>query len=102
MMRALRERTPELAVLKMVGFTERRVLALILTEALTLYLSAAPIGLGLSTLLLPRIRQVMDDMCMSWIGLAKGVASADALALMNPWIPARRGSRLRIVDELTG
>ncbi len=56
MMQSVRERTPELAVLKTLGFTDGAVLALILAEALVFCLVSAAIGLGLASLLFPLIK----------------------------------------------
>src|SRR5690349_19852469 len=46
MMQSVRERIPELAVLKTLGFSDRTVLALVLIESLALCLIAALLGLA--------------------------------------------------------
>ncbi|MBV8853803.1 MAG: ABC transporter permease, partial [Sinobacteraceae bacterium] len=53
MMQAIRERTPELAVLKTIGFGDRAVFLLVLGEAATLYVAAAACGLALATGVFP-------------------------------------------------
>ena len=50
MMQSVSERTPELAVLKTLGFSDGKVLTLVLIEALALCVFAAAIGLALATL----------------------------------------------------
>ncbi|MGB6452839.1 MAG: ABC transporter permease [Steroidobacteraceae bacterium] len=102
MMQALRERLPELAVLKTVGFTDRRVMALMLCESVAFCLVAAGIGLALSTLLLPLARQEIGFSRVPDIVFAEGAACAVVLALVSAWIPASRGSRLQVVDALAG
>jgi putative ABC transport system permease protein len=53
MTQSIRERTPELAVLKTVGFTNRSVFLLVLTEAVTVCVAAAAFGLGLANVAFP-------------------------------------------------
>src|ERR1700730_421513 len=50
MMQSTRERTPELAVLKTLGLTNRSVFLFILAEALVVFIAAAACGLALATL----------------------------------------------------
>src|SRR6202030_228179 len=59
MMQSVRERTPELAVLKTLGFSDQGVLALILAETLILCLISAAIGLGVANLLFPLARRAI-------------------------------------------
>jgi putative ABC transport system permease protein len=102
MMQAIRERRPELAVLKTVGFTDRKVMALILTEAIVFCLAAASIGLAIATLLQPFARQQFTIASMPMIVLVAGVLFALALALAGGAVPAWRGLRLQVVDALAG
>ena len=53
MVQSIHERTPELAVIKTLGFSDRTVFLLILTEALAAFLAGAACGLVLATLALP-------------------------------------------------
>ncbi len=48
MMQTIRERRPELAVLKSLGFTDRAVFVIVLAEALITYVAAALVGLALA------------------------------------------------------
>ncbi len=100
MMQSIRERTPELAVLKTLGFSDRRVMALILGETLVLCLVGAAIGLWLGARLLPLARQQIGIFTVPPIVFAIGFACAVVLALVGGAVAAWRGLRLRVVDAL--
>jgi putative ABC transport system permease protein len=100
MMQSIRERTPELAVLKTVGFSDRRVMVLILVETLVLCLAGAAIGLWLGMRLLPVAREEIGTVTVPPIVFAIGFACAVALALAGGATAAWRGLRLRVVDAL--
>ena len=53
MAQAVRERIPELAVLKTIGFSNRSVLVLVLIEAVLLIVLGGVIGLGIAAVLMP-------------------------------------------------
>lgn len=101
MMQTIRERTSELAVLKTVGFTDRRVMGLILSEALVACILGAAIGLGIAALLLPRARQLIGLGYLPGVVIAEGFASAVILALVSGAIPAWRGLKLQVVAALS-
>src|SRR6185369_17830771 len=73
MMQAIRERRPELAVLKTLGFSDRNVMMLILTEAVVFCLAAASIGLAIATLLQPFARQRFTLATMPTVVIVAGV-----------------------------
>jgi putative ABC transport system permease protein len=102
MSQGVRERVPELAVLKCLGFTDRTVLALVLAESLLLCLIGALIGMSLATiippLVLPPDFPVQTNLSV-WL-LAGGAALFLALAVGLP--PALHAMRIRIVDALAG
>jgi len=101
MMQSTRERVPELAVLKTVGFSDRLVMGLILAEAITFCVLSAGIGLGLASLLLPMVRAVQIPLAgMPGIVVVAGLAFAVALALVGGAVPAWRGLRLQVADAL--
>jgi len=100
MMQSIRERTPELAVLKTVGFSDRRVMLMILAETLVLCLAGAAIGLWLGTRLLPIAREEIGTVSVPPSVFAIGLACAVALALAGGAMSAWRGLRLRVVDAL--
>jgi putative ABC transport system permease protein len=103
MMQSVRERVPELAVLKTLGYSDTQVLALVLAESLALCLIAALLGLGLAALLLPGIAAQLPGfsgltLTMSAFLAAMGLAVLLALVVGLP--PALRAMRLQIVDAL--
>jgi putative ABC transport system permease protein len=102
MMQSVRERTPELAVLKTLGFSDRTVLGLILAESLTLCLFAAAIGLGLANLLFPIAKAAVGLDVSAGPLLLTGFAIAAGLAIVAGLPPAVRAMRLSIVDALAG
>ena len=102
MMQSVRERTPELAVLKTLGFTDGAVLALILAEALLFCLVSAAIGLGVAALLFPLIKLLIGFQVQAGSVLLIGLGLAAVLALVSGLPPAIRGMRLSIVDALAG
>jgi putative ABC transport system permease protein len=102
MMQSIRERTPELAVLKTFGFSDMLVMVLILCETLVLCLVGAALGLLLATVILGFARSLLQVGSMSVIVVVIGFACAVMLALAGGAIPAWRGLRLRVVDALAG
>jgi putative ABC transport system permease protein len=100
MMQSVRERIPELAVLKTLGFGDGQVLGLVLAESLLLCVIAAIIGLALSYAALPIIKQGLQGMELSSNALVPGVGAAVLLALIVGLPPALRAMRLNIVDAL--
>ncbi len=100
MMQSIRERTPELAVLKTFGFSDPLVMVLILAETLVLCLAGAAIGLGLASRILPLARAFIGIGAVHAIVVLTGLLFATILALAAGAIPAWRGLRLRVVDAL--
>jgi len=102
MMQTIRERTPELAVLKTLGFTDRAVFAMVVVEALVVCLAAALLGLALATGLFPYASKFVAGLSMPKIVIATGLIGAVFVALISVAIPASRAARLRVVDALAG
>jgi putative ABC transport system permease protein len=102
MMQSVRERIPELAVLKTMGFTNGKILALVVAESLLLCLFAAMIGLGLSYGTLPKIGEALQGVQLDPVALIPGIGAAVLLALIVGLPPAMRAMRLNIVDALAG
>ena len=100
MMQSVRERIPELAVLKTLGFGDGTVLGLVISESLLLCLTAAVIGLALSYAALPIIKQGLQGVELSPRALLPGLGVAVILALIVGFPPALRAMRLNIVDAL--
>lgn len=102
MAQSVRERTPELAILKTVGFSDGAVLGLLLAETLVFCLFAAGIGLGLAELAFPLIRKTIGFQASAGPILLAGLGFAVALAVISGVPPAIRAMRLQIVDALAG
>jgi putative ABC transport system permease protein len=105
LMQNVRERTPELAVLKTVGFTDGAVVALLVAEATLLCLVSAALGLGLARLLYwsaHRLNLMGGKLDIPASVLAAGAALAVFLALISAMLPAWRAMRLQVVEALAG
>jgi putative ABC transport system permease protein len=102
MMQSVRERIPELAVLKTLGFGDGKVLGLVIAESLLLCVIAALIGLALSFAALPVIKVGLQGVELSPWALVPGIGVAVLLALIVGLPPALRAGRLNIVDALAG
>jgi len=102
MMQSVRERIPELAVLKTLGFSDARVLGLVFAEAFVLCAFGALLGLALSFAALPIIKQGLQGVDLSARALLPGIGVAVLLALIVGLPPALRAMRLNIVDALAG
>jgi len=102
MMQSVRERIPELAVLKTLGFSNGRVLGLVLAESVLLCLIAAGLGLGLASLIFPALKNFIGVATLSRSVVATGVLFAVLMALITGLPPALRAQRLNIVDALAG
>jgi putative ABC transport system permease protein len=100
MMQSVRERTPELAVLKTIGFTDRAVFLLVLIEAVAVCIVAAACGLALSMVVFPFAARVVSGLAMPPVTIAIGLGLAVALAAVSAAIPAVRAARLRVVSAL--
>jgi len=100
MMQAFRERIPELAVLKTLGFSDQRVLSLVLIESILLCLIAAGIGLGLAGLIFPALKNFIGVASLSRSVVITGFVVAVLMALITGLPPALRAQRLNIVDAL--
>ncbi|MEO7067595.1 MAG: FtsX-like permease family protein [Rhodanobacter sp.] len=106
MMQAVRERTSELAVLKTIGFSNRSVQAMVLTESVLLLLLGGVIGLALAAVITPAIGAASGGM-IPVHGISAGtwfigVALMLVIGVVIGWIPAWRAMRLNIVDALSG
>src|SRR4029077_4982329 len=105
MAQSVRERVPELAVLKTLGFTDGSVLGFVLAEAAALCLFGGLLGLLLATTLGAMVEKgtggqfaLRLDVSVWLIGIAAVVLMSIAVGLL----PALRARRLRIVDALAG
>ncbi len=106
MAQSVRERIPELAILKTLGFSDARVTALVLAEAVLLLGLGAGLGMAAAAALLPAVNGSTGGRFpplfvteTTW-ALAAALAVIVALAVGLP--PALRARRLRIVEALAG
>jgi putative ABC transport system permease protein len=105
MAQSIRERIPELAVLKTVGFTNRAVLVMILAEAVLLLVLGGLCGLLLARLGLPIISAASSgrlDLVMPARSWLLGLCLMLLIGIVVGLPPALRAMRLRIVDALAG
>ena len=102
MMQSVRERIPELAVLKTLGFSDGKVVSFVIAEALMLCRLAALIGLGLSALAFPALKGFIGEASLQREVIVTGISAAIVLALIIALMPASRALRLSIVDALAG
>ena len=100
MMQSVRERVPELAVLKTLGFSDTTVLGLVIAESLLLCMTAALVGLALSFGALPILKLGLQGVEVSPRAILPGVGVAVLLALIVGMPPALGAMRLNIVDAL--
>ena len=106
MAQAVRERIPELAVLKTIGFSNRSVLWLVLAESVLLVVLGGALGLAIAAALMPMVSaasggmiQLPTVMPQTW---AIGLALMVAIGVLVGLLPALRAMRLNIVDALAG
>jgi putative ABC transport system permease protein len=104
MAQSIRERLPEFAILKTVGFSDARVTALVLAEAVLLLLLGGGLGMLAATSLLPTLNGATGGRFpplfvtgSTWL-VALGIAVLLALAIGLH--PALRAWRLQIVEAL--
>jgi putative ABC transport system permease protein len=104
MTQSVRERIPELAVLKTYGFGDTAVMGLVLTEAVVLCSVAAALGIGIAAVLIPPIfREIgAGGLNLPLPVVALGIGLSVAFAVLSASLPALRAQRLSIVDALAG
>ena len=105
MAQSVRERIPELAVLKTLGFSDGSVLGFVLAEAGALCLIGGLIGMALATVLGAIVEKnsggqfALNVNGSVW---AMGLLAIVLMSLAVGLLPALRAQRLKIVDALAG
>jgi putative ABC transport system permease protein len=106
MAQGVRERVPELATLKTMGFSDVSLLLLVFAEAVLLIVIGGTLGLGLVAMLLPVIGAASGGMLQlppvgagTWI---TGLLLMIGIGVLVGVLPAVRAMRLNIVDALAG
>lgn len=104
MAQSVRDRIPELGVLKAVGFNASLIVTLVLVEALLLCTLSALLGLVLAGAVVPVIFASLGTgaIGMSPQVYAAGLGIALLLAITISVLPARRAHRLSVVDAIAG
>jgi len=102
MAESVRERTSELAVLKTLGFTDGRVLALVLIESCLIAGVGGFLGLAIAGVIVPQIPTggFLPSLYVPKASLGIGIALVLGLGFVSGIFPALRAMRLRIVDAL--
>jgi putative ABC transport system permease protein len=106
MAQAVRERVPELAVLKTLGFRDGTVLVLVMVESVLLVVLGGLVGLGLAAVIMPGVAAASGGMIalpkvptQTWL---VGLGLMLAIGVVVGLLPALRAKRLKIVDALAG
>lgn len=104
MMQSIRERVPELAVLKTYGYGNTTINLLLFAESALLCMTAALVGLGIAAPLFPTMFDAMGvaPVPIEKSTLVDGVVIALLLAFVSSWLPTWRVHRLNVVDALAG
>ena len=102
MMQSVRERIPEFAILKTIGFSDRAVLSIVVAEGLVLAVTAAALGLAASAAAFPLLQDVVGVPRLPAAVVVLGLFYAVLLALITALLPGWRVARLNIVDALAG
>ena len=105
MAQSVRERVPELAVLKTLGFTDGSVLGFVLAEAVALCLVGGVVGLILATLLGAMVEQATGgqfQLRVNGLIWAIGIGVIVLMSIAVGLLPALRARSLKIVDALAG
>jgi putative ABC transport system permease protein len=102
MMQTIRERTPELAVLKTLGFSDRAIFLTVVGEVLLIYVVAALVGLALATGAFPYAAKFIPGLSMPLSVVGFGLIGAVVVALITAAPPASRAARLQVADALAG
>jgi putative ABC transport system permease protein len=106
MAQSLRERIPELAVLKTLGFSDARLTGLVLAEAGLLIVGGCALGVGAAAAIMPGLNAStggrFPPLFLSPETWIHAFAIAVVIALIIGLPPALRVRRLKIVDALAG
>jgi putative ABC transport system permease protein len=101
MSQAVRERIPELAILKVLGFKDRTVMFLVLAEAFLLCFLGALTGMFSASLIATTLPPEFPISTDSRVWIIAGI-SVLVLSLLIGVPPALRALRIKIVDALAG
>lgn len=101
---SVRERTPELAILKAIGFSDRSVLLFVLGESVVIALVGGIMGLLLAVVAIPILGQALSGMLPHLFLppglLAFGLGTAVAVGIVSGILPGIAAMRMRVVNAL--
>jgi putative ABC transport system permease protein len=104
MSQSVRERISELAVLKTLGFTDRTVLGIVLSESILIMLIGGLLGLGIGWVLVQGMAQQMGaflpGLFLSPAAMLAAVAIMIGAGVAAGIFPALKAMRLSIIDAL--
>jgi putative ABC transport system permease protein len=99
-MQSIRERTPELAVLKTLGFTDGAVFIFVLAEAAVIFIAAGACGLALALMVFPFASKFVPGLSMPAAVVGVGLGCAALVAVISAAVPALLAARLKIATAL--
>ena len=106
MAQSVRERVPEFAVMKTVGFSDRAILLLVLTEAAIPCLIGAGLGVALATMTPALARAVLPGNSLQPVitpaVIASALVAAGFVAVLSALPAVWSLRRLSVVDALAG
>jgi len=101
---SVRERTPELAVFKAIGYSDRAVLFFVLAESLTIALVGGTIGLLLSMVAVPALAKglngLLPPLVLAPSTLVLGLLLAVLVGLVSGMLPGLTAMHMRVVNAL--
>lgn len=100
LMQSVRERTPQFAVLKTLGFAGSTLFLCIVAEAAFVCVIAAGFGLALALIAFPLAAKFVPGLSMPAPVVAIGLGCGVLVALISASLPAIRAARLNIVAAL--
>jgi putative ABC transport system permease protein len=104
MAQSFRERIPELAILKTLGFSDRAVMFMVLMEAIVISLIGGLAGLVLAKILIigaaADMAATLPGLNLSGAMMLVGVGLMLAFGVLTGFIPALQGLKLNIVNAL--
>ena len=99
---SVRERTAELAVLKAIGYSGRRILIFILAESLVIALLGGLLGLGLALMAVPALAKALNGMIPQLLLepsiLVLGLVAALVVGIASGILPGLGAMRMRVVE----
>lgn len=105
MSQSVRERISELAVLKTLGFTDRSVLGIVLSESILIMLFGGLIGLGIGWLLVQMVAAAGGAMLPGIYLTPQAIMTAIGIMILSGIVagifPALKAMRLSIIDALS-